>query len=411
MKRILFAMAFALMAFPAFAQTPVILSNPADWGPWIGLNTVAGNSQRCVDLNGKVITDHTFNYQPNVGPSAITITITGQRAGVQSTVTTGTTTTGGSIHFTGTYNQLCFVVTTLTGAGATVNGSYSGVNGASAASGSVSVTGDVSVVQPTGSNLHVVVDSGGGGGSTGQGDAIAGVTGGLSMVSTTTAAPTYTTGTVNPLNGQTNGSLRVANTANTTIASGGVASGAIASGAVASGAIASGALASGSIASGAMVDLGVKADDKCTTTDTTPCTLIAVNKGILAQGIALNALAVTDPCDGTIPSQKYYISVGSSEDESQVKATAGTLCGIWARNAHASANAFIKCTNLTAANTTPGSSTILFEMMVPFGLEASRASLHIPFSVALTCYIVTGKAASDATEVGADDVSYEITYQ
>ncbi len=125
----------------------------------------------------------------------------------------------------------------------------------------------------------------------------------------------------------------------------------------------------------------------------------------------LASLAVSNDCDGTIRTRKYYISVGTSEDESQVKATPGTLCAISARNAHASTNAFLKCTNLTAANTTPGSSAVFYEMMIPFGLGYVDNHIDLPFDTALTCYIVTGKAASDATEVGADDVSYVLRYR
>lgn len=71
--------------------------------------------------------------------------------------------------------------------------------------------------------------------------------------SVTTAAPTYTTGNINPLSLATTGALRVdlsSTAANATavkvnIASGGIASGGIASGAIASGAIAAGAIAAG----------------------------------------------------------------------------------------------------------------------------------------------------------------------
>lgn len=306
MKKLLF-LAFAILAgaMPVFAQTPVILSDPADWGPWIGLTTTAGNAQRCVDLNGKVITDHTFNYQPINGPSAVTITITGTRAGAQSTITTGGTTTGGSIHFTGTYSGLCFVVTTLTGNGALVNGSYKGVS--------------------------------------------------------------------------------------------------------------PGASGAATIADGADTALGTTTDTKSTATDGTAATLISLTKQLSAylklmtDGTATSSF--TDTCQGLTMSSKYYISVGSAEDESQVKATSGTLCTVRARNAHASTNAFLKCTNLTAANTTPGSSAVFFEMMIPAASGYVDGKIDAPFSVALTCYIVTGKAANDATEVGADDVSYFLTYQ
>ena len=128
----------------------------------------------------------------------------------------------------------------------------------------------------------------------------------------------------------------------------------------------------------------------------------------VSQATAASLQATTT---AVVNSAKYYISVGMTEDESQVKATAGTLVGISARNAHATTNAFIKCTNLTAANTTPGSSTIFYEMMVPAGGGFVDNEINVAFDTALTCYIVTGKAASDATEVAADDVSYFLRYR
>ena len=106
-----------------------------------------------------------------------------------------------------------------------------------------------------------------------------------------------------------------------------------------------------------------------------------------------------------------YISVGVTEDEHEVKASAGTLCGISARNAHATTAAYIKCTNLTAANTTPGSSAIIYEMQVPAASWFVDGQINAAFSVALTCYIVTGKANNDATEVAANDVTYNLRYR
>jgi hypothetical protein len=292
MKRILMAIFAALaISAAAFAQTAVTVVNPGDWGPWLNLTAATGNNERCVDLNGKVITDHTFNYQPLGGPSAITVTIIGVKAGTQADVTTGTTTSGGTIHFTGTYNTLCFHVTTLTGAGSSVNGSYAGGNSANA--GAVTVSGDVTVVQPTGSNLHVVVDSGGGGGSTAQGAAIAGVTGGMSMVSTTTSAPTYSTATVNPLNGQTDGSLRVANTA-------ALPAGSAIIGNVRIDQTTPGTTNGVAIADAGDVTLGAKADAKSTATDTTAVTLMSVAKEMSFQLQAIAALASTDPCSGVL---------------------------------------------------------------------------------------------------------------
>lgn len=131
----------------------------------------------------------------------------------------------------------------------------------------------------------------------------------------------------------------------------------------------------------------------------------------VAPGVSGFTVTAANACKTDTVTKEYYISVGTSEDEHQIKATPGIFCGISARNANATTNAFVKCTNLTAASTTPGSSTIWYEMMVPFGLGFIDRNIGAPFSVALTCYIVTGKTASDATEVAADDVSYFITYQ
>jgi hypothetical protein len=114
-----------------------------------------------------------------------------------------------------------------------------------------------------------------GGGTTAQGATTSGVTGGLNLTATTTAAPTYTTATVNPLSTDVHGSVRVLNVDSsgnaidpTTPTSVTAASGAFASGAFASGSYASGAFSAGSLADGADVTLGTKADAAtCATTN------------------------------------------------------------------------------------------------------------------------------------------------
>lgn len=179
----------------------------------------------------------------------------------------------------------------------------------------------------------------------------------------------------------------------------------------ASGGIAANSFAAGAMPNGASTAQGGTTDAKCTTTDATACSQVALAKAVYAELIALNALAATDPCAGTVPSIKRYITAGSGDNENEIKATSGTLCRILARNAHASANSFIKCTNLTAANTTPGSSAVFFDMIVPFGGGFVAPIINVPFSVALTCYVVTGKADSDATDTAADDVSYFLLYK
>jgi hypothetical protein len=123
-----------------------------------------------------------------------------------------------------------------------------------------------------------------------------------------------------------------------------------------------------------------------------------------------SAVEATESAVGDATLERY-ISAGSTEDENEIKATAGTLIGISARNAHASTAAYLKCTNLTAANTTPGTSAIFYEMIVPPASGFVDATIYATFDTALTCYIVTGKADNDVAEVGAGDVSYNLRYK
>lgn len=168
------------------------------------------------------------------------------------------------------------------------------------AAGSLGITGNVTVVQGTGTNLHMVCDSGCSS-SSAPADESAFTAG------TTSQSPVggfyQTTATSNALTNGQMGAFQVtanralftnlrnssgteigtsANPVNVAaasgaIASGAVASGAIASGAFASGAVSSGAYASGSLASGAVVDL------TNLSTPITPNTATAT-KGILLGG-------------------------------------------------------------------------------------------------------------------------------
>jgi len=69
------------------------------------------------------------------------------------------------------------------------------------------VTGNVTVVQPTAASLQTTTTP-----VTAQGSTTAGQTGNLGLAAVTTAAPTYTTATTNPLSMDTSGNLRVTGT-------------------------------------------------------------------------------------------------------------------------------------------------------------------------------------------------------
>jgi hypothetical protein len=108
------------------------------------------------------------------------------------------------------------------------------------------------------------------------------------------------------------------------------------------------------------------------------------------------------------------ISVGTTEDETQIKATPGIVLSITATNTNAAAR-YLKCYDLTAANAAPGTSTPWLRLAVP--PAATSGALHVTFpsgaifTTALTCALVTGSADSDVAEVAAGELMWLITYK
>jgi hypothetical protein len=103
-----------------------------------------------------------------------------------------------------------------------------------------------------------------------------------------------------------------------------------------------------------------------------------------------------------------YNSAGATEDKHAVCTGPCTLYSLAATN-HNAAIAFLRCENDTAANTTPGSETVEFDLAIPgsatgAGVAPPLPSMGIAFSTALTCWVVTGEAQSDVAEVAANDV-------
>jgi hypothetical protein len=119
--------------------------------------------------------------------------------------------------------------------------------------------------------------------------------------------------------------------------------------------------------------------------------------------------------DQTGASINYRTSVGTTEDETEIKATAGRLLSIHITNTNAAARYF-RCANLTAANTTPGTSTVFYGIAIPgattgAGITANFGPAGIAFSTALTCWVVTGAADSDVAEVAANEIKWNIVYK
>lgn len=119
--------------------------------------------------------------------------------------------------------------------------------------------------------------------------------------------------------------------------------------------------------------------------------------------------------DQTGASVNYKTSAGTTEDETEIKATAGRLFSITATNTNAAAR-YIRCANLTAANTTPGTSTVFLGLAIPgntagSGFTTNFGPAGIAFSTALTCWTVTGAADTDVAEVAANEIKWIITYK
>jgi len=121
---------------------------------------------------------------------------------------------------------------------------------------------------------------------------------------------------------------------------------------------------------------------------------------------------------------KTYLSPGlgvlirsdntNNDDETEIKNSPGTLLAISGRNTHASNNAFLRCANANAAATTPGTTTVIYEMMMPFGggwVQGPLGPGGRAFATALTCWISTDKAVTGITDALVDDVTVNIDYR
>lgn len=119
--------------------------------------------------------------------------------------------------------------------------------------------------------------------------------------------------------------------------------------------------------------------------------------------------------DQTGSSINHRVSVGVTEDEVEIKATAGRLLWLQVMNTNANVR-YLRCANLTAASTTPGTSTVFYGTAVPgattgAGLTISFGPSGIAFSTALTCWLVTGAAETDVAEVAANELTWNIGYK
>lgn len=119
--------------------------------------------------------------------------------------------------------------------------------------------------------------------------------------------------------------------------------------------------------------------------------------------------------DQTGASMHHRVSVGTTEDEHEIKATAGRLFSVSASNTNASTR-YLRCANNTAAGTTPGTTSVWFGLAIPgattgAGFTHSFGPAGVAFSTGLTCWLVTGAAENDVAEVAANEINVNYSFK
>jgi hypothetical protein len=109
-----------------------------------------------------------------------------------------------------------------------------------------------------------------------------------------------------------------------------------------------------------------------------------------------------------------YRSIDLDETEEEVKATAGTVYGVWFSNM-ATSSRFLKFYNATAANVTVGTTTPVLTLALPGNSTDDISGLFsigvgIKFDTAITIAATTGIADNDTGAPSANDVIVNVFY-
>jgi hypothetical protein len=135
-----------------------------------------------------------------------------------------------------------------------------------------------------------------------------------------------------------------------------------------------------------------------------------------AARMTLDRKVITQPQPHTTGGLSIFSSIDLDESEEEVKGTAGQIYGITAFNRTA-APLYLKLYNLTAANTTVGSSTVIATFVIPANADSDGAGfiLNMPFGLtfdtAISAAVTTGVAAADTGAPGANDAVVNIFYK
>lgn len=279
MKRIaLILMLLMGAASSLFAQAGNFVMTSATTGVWSLNNMTVATGQKCFSLRGQPLTIHDFTYQVRAGSGAVSVVsvsflgTTDGTTTAPSTLSTGTSTAGGSYHTTGVFTNLCAIVNTLTGTGAVIDIAYSGNAPSTISAGTI---GAVTSSDPS--------------------TFLAGVSG--------VVADGASVGASKPVGiGGKDGSGNRQDILTDTLGNVGIG-----------------------VADGLDVSLGSKTDAKCTTTDTTACSILSLGKAIYKEQQTTNALAATDPCFATLKT-KFNVSLTST---STIVAFAASASNHW----------------------------------------------------------------------------------
>lgn len=134
-----------------------------------------------------------------------------------------------------------------------------------------------------------------------------------------------------------------------------------------------------------------------------------------AARMTLDRKQIITPYPHTAGGLSIFRSLDLDETEEDVKTSAGQIYGIWFAN-RATSTRYLKIYNLTAANTTVGSSTPVITMPLPGNTTDTisgvfSSTMGIAFDTAICMAATTGIADADTGAPGANDVVVNVFYR
>jgi hypothetical protein len=175
-----------------------------------------------------------------------------------------------------------------------------------------------------------------------------------------------------------------------------------------------------------LIDNTIVADDAAFTPGTTSVNMAgfeadegstdSVDEGDAgAARMTLDRKVIVTPQPHTAGGLSIFRSLDLDESEEDIKTSAGCVYGVWVTNL-ATSTRFVKFYNLTAANTTVGSSTPVITIAIPGNasddVTGLFASTHgIMFDTAICAAATTGIADNDTGAPGANEVLINVFYK